>query len=92
MPWFSALILIMDSLANASFLRQRLQVFASFCMDIPCQGSRYHIDSSLAINRSIEILQVYICRLGRFRDIINQGVNMNKSKGIDREIRLIIRI
>ena len=64
----SALILIMDSLANASFPLSTLsQISPSICMDLPRQGSRYNIDGSMAVDRIISILQVHIRRFGRPR-------------------------
>ena len=88
----SALILIMDSLANACS-------FVNVSKSLPASAWIFHVKGAATILTAVwpltEASRFYkfiSVDLGDLGDIINQGVNMNKSKGIDREIRLIIRI
>ncbi|AOW26484.1 hypothetical protein MEM_00820 [Candida albicans L26] len=82
----SALILIMDSLANASFPS------STSPKSLPASAWIFHVKGAATILTAVwpltEASRFYkfiSVDLGDLGDIINQGVNMNKSKGIDRE-------
>ena len=82
----SALILIMDSLANASFPS------STSPKSLPASAWIFHVKGAATILTAVwpltEASRFYkfiSVDLGDLGDIINQGVNMNKSKGIDRD-------
>nr|QEO75748.1 UPC2 [Candida tropicalis] len=82
----SALILIMDSLANASFPS------STSPKSLPASAWIFHVKGAATILTAVwpltEASRYYkfiSVDLGDLGDIINQGVNSNKPKGIDRE-------
>ncbi|KAL6453240.1 UPC2 Sterol uptake control protein 2 [Candida maltosa Xu316] len=82
----SALILIMDSLANASFPS------STSPKSLPASAWIFHVKGAATILTAVwpltEASRFYkfiSVDLGDLGDIINQGVNLSKSKGIDRE-------
>ena len=54
-------------------------------MDIPCQGAATILTAVWPLTEASRFYKFISVDLGDLGDIINQGVNMNKSKGIDRE-------